>query len=217
MDCEKAYSIIQDFLDGTMSPDDEKAFNRHVAGCPACARELRAHRGLNTVLDDMEPESAPEGFAEPVIRFLKATGRIREGVATERTSRARAVFGWIPGKLRVPAVAVALLVLVLSVGSIVSGRFQGFVVKSTVAAADAVVGVHETVSSVQVLDGVSEGLQRDMRTARSVADAVYLLVAVAGQPFIVPALLMVLMITLFVWWCVGTSRKRSTEHASYCF
>ena len=217
MDCKKAYSMIQDVLDGAMSPNEEREFNRHVAACPACARELRAYRGLNTALDDVALESVPDGFAEPVVRFLRSTGRIHERSAGERRSLARDVYTWIPRELRVPAVAAAVLVIVLSAISITSGRFQGFVVKSTVAAADAFVGVHQTVSSVQVLDGVSEGFQRDMRTAKSVADAVYLLVAVAGQPYVIPATLAILMITVFVWWCVRTSRKRSAEHASYCF
>lgn len=217
MDCEKAYSMIHDFLDGTMNPDEEKAFDRHLAGCPACARELRAYRALNTVLDGMELESVPEGFAEPVVRFLRATGRIRERVTAERSSRAPAVFGWIPPRLRVSAAAAALLVVALSAVSITSGRFQGFVVKSTVAAAKAYIDVHQTVSNVEVLDGVSQGLQRDMRTAKTVAGAVYLLLAVAGQPYMIPALLMVLMITLCVWWYVKTIRGRSTQHASYCF
>ncbi len=217
MDCEKAYSMIQDFLDGTMSPGERESFNRHVAGCPSCARALAAYRGLGTALDDMELESVPEGFAEPVIRFLRATGRIGGSTEVERTSRARGVFAWVPRRVRVPAVAAALLVIILSAVSITSGRFQGFVVKSTVAAADAFVGVQQTVSNVQVLDGVSEGLQRDMRTAKTVADAVYLLVAVAGQPYMVPALLMIVMITVCAGWYVRSSRKRSAEHASYCF
>ena len=218
MDCEKAYSMIHDFLDGTMSPDEEKAFDRHLAECPACARELRAYRALNTVLDGVELESVPEGFAEPVVRFLRATGRIRERVTAERTSRVRAwVFGWIPPRLRVSAAAAALLVVALSAISIASGRFQGFVVKSTVAAANAYIDVHQTVSNVEVLDGVSQGLQRDMRTAKTVADAVYLLLAVAGEPYMIPALLMVLMITMCVWWYVKTIRRRSAQHASYSF
>jgi anti-sigma factor RsiW len=218
MDCKKAYSIMHDFLDGTMSPDEEKAFDRHLAGCPACARELRAYRSLNTLLDGMELEDAPRGFAEPVIGFLKATGRIREPVTAGGVGQIwTAVFGWVPARLRVSAVATALLLVVLSVVSITSGRFQDFAGKSTVAATKAYIDVQRTMSSVEILDGISQGLQRDVRTAKTIAGAVYLLLAVAGQPYVIPALAAVLMITIGVWWYAKTIHKRRTQNASYCF
>jgi hypothetical protein len=216
MDCKKAYALIHDFLDGTLSPDEARAFGRHAGGCPACAREIEAYRSLGRLLGEVEREEAPRDLAEPVIRFLRSTGRIRAASAEARGDGAwvRAL-GWLRGKASVPAVA-ALVLTVLSVVSITSGSFLGMVGKSTVAAKDVYIDAQETISEVQVLDGVSDGIERDVRTAKTVANALYLLLSVAGQIYVIPAAVMFLMIAVSVGWYVRTVHRRSQENASFC-
>lgn len=218
MDCKKAYSMINDFLDGTLSAEDEKAFDGHVAGCRACARQIAAYRSVEAHLNRMERESPPEGFAEPVIRYLKATGRIHEPVAAARAERVwERVLWWLPERLRVPALASVLLVVVLSTVSIMSGSFLGMVGKGTIAAKDVYLDAHQTITDVRVLDDVSKDLEKDMKTARTVAGAVYLLLSVLGQTYMIPALVMILMIAVLAGWFVKTTLRRSDENASYSF
>ena len=219
MDCKTAYSMIHDFLDGTLSPDEKKGFDAHVARCPECARQLNAYRSLDRLLDHAktELENVPEGFAEPVIRFLKATGRIHDRVAATRAERARAgLIGWIPQRFRVGVAVAGVLAVVLSVVSISSGRFVGFLGKSTVAAATAYIGVQQTAANAAVLDDVSQGLEQDVRTAKTVANAVYLLLSAAGQTYLAPALLVLFLSTIGAAWYMKTILKRSAGHASYC-
>ncbi len=217
MDCKTAYSMIHDFLDGTLGPEQRKAFDAHVARCPNCAREVGAYRSLDRLLGRMEFEDVPAGFAEPVIRFLKATGRIQDRVVGTRAGRARAgVVWWIPPRFRIPAAACAVLVVVLSAISIGSGRFVGLLGKSTVAAATAYADVQQTASNVAVLDDVSQGLEQDVRTVKTIANAVYLLLSAAGQTYLVPALLVLFLSTAGAAWYIKTFLKRSAENASFC-
>ncbi len=217
MDCKKAYALISDYLDGTLSPDEAAAFDRHVSRCPACAREIEAYRSLGALLGGLEREEAPHGLAEPVIHFLKSTGRIREASATSRREGAWArAIEWLHGKATVPVVAAAAVLIVLTVVSISSGSFLGMVGKSTVAAKDVYIDAQQTISDVQVLDGVSDGIERDMRTAKTVANALYLLLSVAGQDYMIPAFIMFLMITVSIAWYLRTVHRRSNENASYC-
>jgi hypothetical protein len=55
-----------------------------------------------------------------------------------------------------------------------------------------------------------------VRTAKTVANAVYLLLSVAGQTYLVPALLVLFLGTIGATWYVRTFLRRSAEHASYC-
>jgi anti-sigma factor RsiW len=216
MDCKKTHSMIHEFLDGTLLPEQERAFRDHVGKCPRCEREVESYRSLERLLGEVEIENPPAGFAEPVIRFLKATGRIREQGAGARVRRGAGLVGWIQGRLRVPAVAAASLIVVLSAVSIGSGRFVGFLGKSTVAATSAYLDVQRTVAKAAVLDDVSRGIEDDVRTAKTVASAVYLLLSVAGQTYVVPALMSLLVITLGALLYLRLL-KRSAGHASYCF
>lgn len=215
MDCKTAYSMIHEFLDGTLTQAQEKTLRAHVGHCPRCAREIEGYRALERLLGGVKLEETPAGFAEPVIRFLKATGRIREQGAGARAARGAGALGWIRGRMSVPAAVAALIVVVLSAISIGSGRFVGFLGKSTVAATTAYLDVQRTVSKTAVLDDVSRGIEEEMRTARTVANAVYLLLSVAGQTYVIPALMMILVITMGAVWYVRLA-KRSAGHASFC-
>ena len=218
MDCKKAYSMIHDFLDGTLSAEDEKAFDHHVAGCRACARQIATYRSMEAHLNRMERERAPEGLAEPVIRYLKATGRIRAPRAAAGAERVwERVLWWLPERLRVPALAAVVLVVVLSVVSILSGSFLGMVGKGTIAAKDVYLDAHQTITDVRVLDDVSKDLEKDVRTAKTVVGAVYLLLSFLGQTYMIPALVMILMLSVLAGWYVKTILRRSDENASYSF
>jgi hypothetical protein len=209
--------LIHDFLDGTLSAADEKAFDRHVSGCRDCARQIAAYRSLESGLGRMERAAAPESLSEPVIRYLKATGRIREPRRTGRAERAgEMIFWWIPQRWRVPALASLVLVVALSALSLVSGSFAGMVGKGTIAAKDVYIDAQKTLSEVRVFDEVPGDLEKDVKTARTVAGAVYLLLGAIGQTYIIPAVVMILAITALTGWYLRTTRRRSDENASYC-
>jgi anti-sigma factor RsiW len=216
MDCRKTQSMIHDFIDGTLSPADEKTFDRHVSGCRECARQIAAYRSIESNLGRMERAAAPEGFAEPVIRYLKAAGRIREPLPAGRAERVgEMIFWWIPERWKAPALASVVLVVVLSALSIVSGSFTGMVGKGTIAAKDVYIDAHKTLTEVRVLDEVPGDIGKDMKTAKTVVGAVYLLLAALGQTYMIPAMVLILAITVLTGWYFKTIRRRSNENASY--
>ena len=67
MDCKKAYSLIQDFVDGTLDDKERRGFERHVSDCSKCVVEIETYRSLNSFLGDMTVEDVPDGFDVPVI------------------------------------------------------------------------------------------------------------------------------------------------------
>lgn len=217
MDCRKTQSLIHDFVDGTLDPADEKAFDRHASGCRECTRQIAAYRSIETNLGRMERMGAPEGFSEPVIRYLKAAGRIRAPLPASRAGRiGEMIFWWIPERWRAPALASLVLAVALSALSIASGSFVGMVGKGTIAAKDVYIDAHRTLTEVRVLDEVPGDIEKDMKTAKTLAGAVYLLLAALGQTYMIPAVVLILAITALTGWYVKAIRRRSNENASYC-
>jgi len=212
MDCNTAHKLIQEYLDGALEPQAEKDFAAHTALCPECARELESYRMLEQMLGGRHLEPVPEGFAEPVIRFLRATGRIRT-----RRARPAGFLGWIPARLRIPALASVCVIVALSVISVASGKFLGVVGEGTVAATNTFVEVQKNVSTLSGLDNAAAQLGKDMRMAKTLAGALYAVLFDAGRTYFFPALLMLVALALGALWYIRTSARRSTGHASFCF
>jgi hypothetical protein len=219
MDCKKAYSLIQDFVDGTIGAVDKGQLEHHVAMCPKCAAEIEAFKSLDALLSEVEFEEVPVGFADAVIDHLRSTGHIRQpSPAVARAPRVwTGLFGWLPARLNAPVAVAALLVIVLSVISITSGRFEGFVGKSTVFVTDAYLDAQQTLGSVGFICGIVEGVAKDIGTIKTIVSAGFSLLSTAGEALMLPAVLLVLALTIGLGWFVKAGRKRSTHNASYSF
>jgi hypothetical protein len=219
MDCKHAYSLIQDFVDGALADEDRREFERHLSTCPACAREVETYRSLNAFLGDMSVEEPPTGLEVPVINFLKSTGRIREPATVKRGPRrvAAEIFGWIPAHFGVPVTVTTLALIAFSAFSIVTGRFQELVGRGAVLATDTYLGVQETVGQVQFLDKLGEIIARDFRMAKTIMGAGLSLVSTAGSAFVIPAVGLIVMLTIGFGWYFKTISKRSAQNASYTF
>jgi len=207
--------MMQDFLDEALGTEPKREFEAHVSRCPGCAREMKAYRSLDRMLAGMEKATVPQGFAEPIVKFLRATGRIHEREEV-RVGR-RGLVGWLPAPLRIPAAATVILAVVLAAVSIASGRFLGIVGKGTVAATSVYIEARETVSSVAVLDDVSRELEQNVETTKTIANAIYLLLSAVGRTYLLPASLMLLVFAMAAVWYVRNPFKRSTGHASFSF
>lgn len=58
MNCEEIRTHIDDYLDGTLSPEAEQALREHVTACPECATALAEERELRRALREL-PVPAP--------------------------------------------------------------------------------------------------------------------------------------------------------------
>jgi len=219
MNCEKAYSLIQDFIDGALGATAAGEFEDHVAGCSKCAAELDAFESLDTLLSRVEFEEVPVGFADAVIGRLKSIGRIREPVPAAGPARRGwlGLFDWVPARLSAPVAAMTLLVILFSVISLTSGRFKEFIGKNTVFATNAYLDVNQTLSSVGFLGRIVDGVGKDIGTVKTIVGAGCSLLLTAGETFMLPALFLVLTLTIGLGWFVKSARKRSNQNASYSF
>ena len=219
MDCKKAYSLIQDFVDGTLDDKERRGFERHVGGCSRCLAEIETYRSLNSFLGDMTVEDVPDGFDVPVINFLKSTGRIREPVAAETGARRvlSAVFDWVPARFGVPITVSALALIAFSAFAVVTGRLQELAGKGAVMATETYIGVHETVARVHLADKLGEVLASDFRMIKTILSAGFSLISTAGAAYMIPALGLIIMLTIGLGWYFKTVSKRSAQNASYIF
>lgn len=81
MNCDLCEAMLLDAVDGTLSAEEQADFERHVAGCVACARDLaEARRGAAWM--EMLKEQKPEPSAALLSRILaETTGRQAQSAA----------------------------------------------------------------------------------------------------------------------------------------
>jgi predicted anti-sigma-YlaC factor YlaD len=70
VDCGKIRTLLQDELDGLLSPSEARLVVEHVGRCPDCARERAELAALDGVLSDAPIEEAPPWFAQTVTRAI---------------------------------------------------------------------------------------------------------------------------------------------------
>ena len=112
--CEQTEAKLTDYLDGLLSPNDERAFNVHVNTCERCTLLASGVAHLLGGLHGMEPVEPPPRL---IYNILDKTLGPREAVKGWRS-----IFAWVPllGSRRFAygavSVAASLLVLLLASG-----------------------------------------------------------------------------------------------------
>ncbi len=73
--CQQSHELIDQCVTGAIAPADALALERHLAGCPLCARRLRWHQ---CITDELANQArVPEPSADFEARVLvAATGRV---------------------------------------------------------------------------------------------------------------------------------------------
>ncbi|MBM3469621.1 MAG: DUF4349 domain-containing protein [Armatimonadetes bacterium] len=91
---EEARTRLATFLDGAL-PDHEAAqVEAHLEGCSSCREELAQLRTTVTLLQEVEPMQAPEGFAADVRRRIE---RLAQATQHSPWTRLRAALSWRSG------------------------------------------------------------------------------------------------------------------------
>jgi anti-sigma factor RsiW len=70
MTCLKDEEWINRYLDGELSPSERRRFQQHLAGCPACQRDLARTRALFAVLEGLQDAPVPAGLPNEVLGGL---------------------------------------------------------------------------------------------------------------------------------------------------
>ena len=210
MNCKEAYTLMHEHLDGALDEAAQAAFEAHVHGCMACAQQLDAYRQIDGMLGRMERAEAPAGFSDGVIAKLKASGRIKETVPARQPAR-----GWsLPWRWRVPAAAVAVLLLAAFVFPATISMLTGMAGKGAVIASDAYIEAQEQASRVSVLSSAVDGLATTARMLKAVAFAFFSVLATLGSVFKAPVVALIVFLSVGVGVYVRFHYKRGAHHAS---
>ena len=128
MRCRNVKSRLNRYLDGELSDQERRAFERHVGVCAACHEALERLRAADAaVLQLAEPPDVPTGFAERVIARA----------ARRRQQRPLVVPFWKSFSPAMRVAAAAMVMLGLGVGVLMGMDLaRGPATPSDVAAAD---------------------------------------------------------------------------------
>lgn len=67
MDCTECSSLLSEHLAGCLSPEQKQHMECHLAGCPACARELVAEARIDSALSTRPLDQPLAGFTARVL------------------------------------------------------------------------------------------------------------------------------------------------------
>ena len=100
MSCREWESLLAEYVDGALSPEDRARVEQHLAGCPSCAAEVAAVQRLAPVLRSLPEAHPPAGLADAVF-----------AVTTRRRGWLRRL---LPRRLAPLSAAAAVLVIVVA-------------------------------------------------------------------------------------------------------
>jgi hypothetical protein len=212
MECGNFNTLMHDLADGSLDGDDRKRVNRHVDACPKCAQQLSELRSLNTLLDDIPLEPAPLHFADRVIGKLRDAGRIAEPVTAPG-----GLFHWTRARFRVALAGLMILIVAIAIFPVAIGPLEGIVGKGTVLVTETYIEVQERAADAGAFTRMLDGLEKNLRMLKTIALAAFSLIARAGELFMIPALVTILLLTLGVLLFLRVSQKRSAESATFSF
>jgi len=80
MKCEQYENLFTDYINKQLTPADKLAFEQHLAGCPACAEELKAIQQVWTAMGEL---TVPEPSANMTARFDAMLANYKASVSHE--------------------------------------------------------------------------------------------------------------------------------------
>jgi len=98
VECSESRRLIDEELDGRITPSEARALEQHLAGCPACRREHELLSAIDRALVESPPAPAPAGFGRSVIveiaRRVERRRRVESVVIPAACGTAAAAVGW---------------------------------------------------------------------------------------------------------------------------
>ena len=112
MKCDDIKSMLDDYLDGSLSDRDRALVKDHVRTCPECREELRFMKKFKKEISTMSPAQAPADFLDRLHERMEQEGR---------SGLVKTLF--FPLKLKIPLEAAGLL-LTAAVAVLVFNPFR---------------------------------------------------------------------------------------------
>jgi anti-sigma factor (TIGR02949 family) len=73
--CKDSIHALLDFLDGEMTPDEQRHLEEHLDGCPPCVDFVRSYRATPAMCKRALAARMPEELAEKLTSFLRSRVR----------------------------------------------------------------------------------------------------------------------------------------------
>ena len=73
--CKDSIHALLDFLDGDMSPEDEKRLEEHFSACPPCVAFVRSYRATPGLCKKALARKMPEEVATKLSEFIRSNIR----------------------------------------------------------------------------------------------------------------------------------------------
>ena len=70
--CKDSISLLQDYLDGELSPEDMRHLKEHFAGCAPCVDFLRTYRATPGLCRRALAQRMPQEVAQKLTDFLRS-------------------------------------------------------------------------------------------------------------------------------------------------
>jgi anti-sigma factor (TIGR02949 family) len=64
IDCKHVWSQVSDYIDGTVTPEEREAIERHLANCRHCSAVMDSTRNILVLVGDARTFEVPVGFGE---------------------------------------------------------------------------------------------------------------------------------------------------------
>jgi anti-sigma factor RsiW len=69
--CREAVELVNDFLDGTLSPRERRRLEKHLAQCDACAAYLDQMRATIAASGRVGPDDLPSDVVEGLVHLFR--------------------------------------------------------------------------------------------------------------------------------------------------
>jgi anti-sigma factor RsiW len=205
MNCETAKNLMQLYLEGRLATLERNEFVYHVTECAACEAEVIEYRDLFRCLREMPRFDAPPRIGVAVLAHLRAEGVIHES-RFPWAQRMRDRYFSVPARLRYPATAAVLVMMLYVPVAIILAGTRGSLASVAEQFARAVLWIQDLFTSLVSV----AALEPYVRTVRTVFNAV---AAYVSPGMLIAAALIAAVIVLSA--TRYGRRKRPSGHAIF--
>lgn len=160
--CEAYLELISGMLDGTLTTEEQKKLDAHLAQCPDCQALVRDLQAMSGDLSELAP--VPEGFADQVME--KVAQQEQDAPELQAVPKKQNGKKWHKPLLRIGALA-ACCVLVIGMSRFVLGFMH-------CGSADPSAGNNETTAADQEVSGDSASSVEEAEPTLRYGDSTYL-------------------------------------------
>ncbi len=69
--CQHSLSLLQDYLDGTLSPEEKAKLDRHFRACPPCIDFVRKFKATPGLCQKALAQDLPQEMGDRLLSFLR--------------------------------------------------------------------------------------------------------------------------------------------------